>query len=163
MFIPLPLLILAGLVFLVLLVMAMRPRGRSDDLMAAPRPRVQRVAVPAGQKLELSSETRVEVERLLANGQVLDLDGGSVRPPTAGESFWCPEPQTFTSTDSWMFGDGSVRHDKRIEGEVLQCDQGGAPITGPPTAVPLVVSTVTDAALRMVATRSGVIAYRVPL
>jgi hypothetical protein len=100
---------------------------------------------------------------LLANGQVLDLDGGSVRPPTAGESFWCPEPQTFTSTDSWMFGDGSVRHDKRIEGEVLQCDQGGAPITGPPTAVPLVVSTVTDAALRMVATRSGVIAYRVPL
>jgi ribosomal protein L7/L12 len=72
MFIPLPLLILAGLVFLVLLVMAMRPRGRSDDLMAAPRSRVQRVAVPAGQKLELSSETRVEVERLLANGQVIN-------------------------------------------------------------------------------------------
>jgi ribosomal protein L7/L12 len=72
MFIPLPLLILAGLVFLVLLVMAMRPRGRSDDLMAAPRPRVQRVAVPATQKLELSSETRVEVERLLANGQVIN-------------------------------------------------------------------------------------------
>jgi ribosomal protein L7/L12 len=72
MFIPLPLLILAGLVFLVLLVMAMRPRGRSDDLMAVPRPRVQRVAVPAGQKLELSSETRVEVERLLANGQVIN-------------------------------------------------------------------------------------------
>jgi len=72
MFIPLPLLILAGLVFLVLLVMAMRPRGRSDDLMAAPRSRVQRVAVPAGQKLELSSETRIEVERLLANGQVIN-------------------------------------------------------------------------------------------
>jgi ribosomal protein L7/L12 len=72
MYIPLPLLILAGLVFLVLLVMAMRPRGRSDDLMAAPRSRVQRVAVPAGQKLELSSETRVEVERLLANGQVIN-------------------------------------------------------------------------------------------
>ena len=72
MFVPLPLLILAGLVFLVLLVMAMRPRGRSDDLMAAPRSRVQRVAVPAGQKLELSSETRVEVERLLANGQVIN-------------------------------------------------------------------------------------------
>jgi hypothetical protein len=107
--------------------------------------------------------TWLDDHHLLANGQVLDLDGGSVRPPTAGESFWCPEPQTFTSTDSWMFGDGSVRHDKRIEGEVLQCDQGGAPITGPPTAVPLVVSTVTDAALRMVATRSGVIAYRVPL
>lgn len=72
MFVPLPLLILAGLVFLVLLVMAMRPRGRSDDLMAAPRPRVQRVAVLTGQKLELSSETRVEVERLLANGQVIN-------------------------------------------------------------------------------------------
>ena len=72
MFVPLPLLILAGLVFLVLLVMAMRPRGRSDDLMAAPRPRMQRAAVPTGQKLELSSETRVEVERLLTNGQVIN-------------------------------------------------------------------------------------------
>lgn len=72
MFVPLPLLILAGLVFLVLLVMAMRPRGRSDDLMAVPRPRVQPVAVRAGQKLELSSETRTEVERLLANDQVIN-------------------------------------------------------------------------------------------
>jgi len=72
MYIPLPLLILAGLVFLVLLVMAMRPRGRSDDLMAAPRSRVQRVAVPVRQTLELSSETRVEVEQLLANGQVIN-------------------------------------------------------------------------------------------
>jgi ribosomal protein L7/L12 len=72
MFVPLPLLILAGLVFLVLLALAMRPRGRSDDLMAAPRPQVQRVAVPARQKLELSSETRVEVEGLLANGQVIN-------------------------------------------------------------------------------------------
>ncbi len=72
MYIPLPLLILAGLVFLVLLVLAMRPRGRSDDLMAAPRSRMQRVAVPAGQKLELPSETRAEVERLLTNGQVIN-------------------------------------------------------------------------------------------
>ena len=72
MFVPLPLLILAGLVFLVLLVMAMRPRGRSDDLMAAPRPRLPQAAVRAGQKLELSSETRAEVERLLANGQVIN-------------------------------------------------------------------------------------------
>lgn len=72
MFVPLPLLILAGLVFLVLLVLAMRPRGRSDDLMAAPRSRVQPVRAQAGQKLELSSEIRVEVERLLANGQVIN-------------------------------------------------------------------------------------------
>ena len=72
MFVPLPLLILAGFVFVVLLVMAMRPRGRSDDLMAAPRARVPRVAVQTGRKLELSSETRVEVERLLANGQVIN-------------------------------------------------------------------------------------------
>jgi len=72
MFVPLPLLILAGLVFMVLLVMAMRPRGRSDDLIAVPRSRVQRVAVRAGQKLELSSETRIEVERLLANDQVIN-------------------------------------------------------------------------------------------
>jgi ribosomal protein L7/L12 len=72
MYIPLPLLIVAGLVFLVLLVLAMRPRGRSDDLMAAPRSRVQRMAVQVGQKLELPTETRVEVERLLANGQVIN-------------------------------------------------------------------------------------------
>lgn len=72
MFVPLPLLVLAGLVFPVLLAMAMRPRGRSDDLMAAPRSRVRPVAVRAGQKLELSSETRVEVERLLANDQVIN-------------------------------------------------------------------------------------------
>ena len=72
MYVPLPLLILAGLVFLVLLVLAMRPRGRSDDLMAAPRSRVQRVTVQTGQKLELPSDTRVEVERLLANGQVIN-------------------------------------------------------------------------------------------
>lgn len=72
MFVPLPLLILAGLVFLVLLGMALRPRGRSDDLIAPPRSRVQPVAVRAGQKLELSSETRVEVERLLANDQVIN-------------------------------------------------------------------------------------------
>lgn len=72
MFVPLPLLIAAGLVFVVLLVMAMRPRGRSDDLIAPPRPRVQPVAVRSGQKLELSSETRIEVERLLANDQVIN-------------------------------------------------------------------------------------------
>ena len=72
MFVPLPLLILAGLVFLVLLWMALPRRGRSDDLIAPPRPREQPVAVLAGQKLELSSETRVEIERLLANDQVIN-------------------------------------------------------------------------------------------
>lgn len=72
MFVPLPLLILAGLVFLVLLGMALRRRGRSDDLIAPPRSREQPVAVLAGQRLELSSETRVEVERLLANDQVIN-------------------------------------------------------------------------------------------
>jgi hypothetical protein len=107
--------------------------------------------------------TLLDDHRLLANGQVLDLDGGSVRPPAAGETFWCPESQTFTSTDLWMYGDGSTRYDKRIEGEYFPCDPGGAPVTGPVTAVPLAVSTVTDGGMRMVATRSGVIAYRVPL
>ncbi len=75
MFVPLPLLILAGLVFLVLLVLAMRPRGRTDDLIGVPRPRVLRVpgvTIQPGQKLELSAETRTEVERLLANGQVIN-------------------------------------------------------------------------------------------
>ncbi|WP_066817131.1 ribosomal protein L7/L12 [Sphingomonas mali] len=75
MFVPLPLLILAGLVFLVLLVLAMRPRGRSDDLIGVPRARVTRASgltIQSGRKLELSAETRIEVERLLANGQVIN-------------------------------------------------------------------------------------------
>jgi len=75
MFVPLPLLILAGLVFLVLLMLAMRPRGRSDDLIGVPRARVTRVqglTIQPGRKLELSAETRIEVERLLANGQVIN-------------------------------------------------------------------------------------------
>jgi hypothetical protein len=76
MFVPLPLLILAGLVFLVLLVMAMRPRGRSDDLIAVPRsrqrPQAPRAVVRNGQKLEVPAETRMDVERLLADGQVIN-------------------------------------------------------------------------------------------
>jgi len=107
--------------------------------------------------------TLLDDHHLLANGQVLDLDDGSVRPPAAGETFWCPESQTFTQTRGLTYGDGSTRYDRRIEGEYVQCDQGGAPVTGPPTAVPVALSTVTDGGLRMVATRSGVIAYRVPL
>ena len=74
MFVPLPLLILAGLVLLVLLVLAMRPRGRSDDLIGAPRPRALRspgVTIQPGQKLEIPAEIRLEVERLLADGQVI--------------------------------------------------------------------------------------------
>ncbi len=43
MFVPLPLLILAGIVFGALLVLAFRPRGRrDDDLMSAPRPQAYR-------------------------------------------------------------------------------------------------------------------------
>jgi hypothetical protein len=107
--------------------------------------------------------TLLDDHRLLANGQILDLDGGSVRPPAAGETFWCPESRTFTQTSGLTYADGSTRYDRRIEGEYFPCDQGGAPAAGSPTAVPLAVSTVTDSGLRMVATRSGVIAYRVPL
>src|SRR5262249_19868665 len=53
MFVPLPLLILAGVVFGALLVLAFRPRGQRDDLMSAPRPqmsqphRVMTAAAPA--------------------------------------------------------------------------------------------------------------------
>jgi hypothetical protein len=76
MFIPLPLLILAGLVFLVLLALAMRSRGGPDDLMAAPRsrqrPQAPRAVARNGQQLELPVETRAEVERLLVDGQVIN-------------------------------------------------------------------------------------------
>jgi len=71
MFVPLPLLILGGLAFLVLLVMAFRPRGPSDDLLAAPRSLSPRVAFQVGHPLELMSETREQVEALLADGYVM--------------------------------------------------------------------------------------------
>ena len=62
-----------------------------------------------------------------------------------------------------MSGDGSVRHDKRVEGEVFECDKAGNPVSGAPTAVPLVRVLGDRCRNSDVSTSSGVIAYRVPL
>ena len=66
MFVPLPLLILAGFVFAILLVLALRPRGRSDDLLAAPRMILSASPLPG-----LTAEMRAEVERMVRVGQVI--------------------------------------------------------------------------------------------
>ena len=71
MFVPVPLLILAGLAFAVLLALALRARGRPDDLFNAPRVRPPRMIVPAGPPPGLTAEIRVEVERMVQAGQMI--------------------------------------------------------------------------------------------
>ena len=101
--------------------------------------------------------------RLLIGGQVVDVDNGSHRRPGAGETFWCPGPQSFDTGVNWMGQDGSIHTDRRVQGEVYQCTGAGDAAKGVPTAVPLAVSAVTGDGLRLVSTPNGVIAYRVPL
>jgi len=107
--------------------------------------------------------TFLDDHRLLINGQVIDVDDGSARPPAAGDTFWCPGPQFFVQNNPWTGSDGSVSYEKQTEGEVFLCDAGLNPVAGIPTAVPLAVSAVTNDGLRLVSTKDGVIAYRVPL
>lgn len=101
--------------------------------------------------------------RLLTGGRVVNIDDGTSRPPAAGETFWCPGPQSFEQTVEWLGTDGSVRRDRRAQGEVYECDGAGNAATGTPAAVPLAVSAVTDDGLRLVSTPAGVVAYRVPV
>ena len=100
---------------------------------------------------------------LLVGGQVVDADTGATRSPLADESFWCPSSQSFTGAHAWYGKDGTVDAGRRVEGEAFLCDAAGNPIPGTPTAVPWAVSNGTTDGLRLVATPSGVIAYRVPL
>jgi hypothetical protein len=46
---------------------------------------------------------------------------------------------------------------------VYQCDAATNPVSTTPTDVPLAISTMTDAGLRLVSTPAGVLSYRVPL
>jgi len=101
--------------------------------------------------------------RLLAGGKVVDLDDGSTRPPASGETLGCPGRQSFDQPVEWMGVDGSVRRDRRVEGEVFQCDSAGKAVSGTPSAVPLSMAAVTADGLRLVSTPAGVIAYRVPV
>lgn len=75
MFVPLPLLIVAGLVGLVLLFFAFRPRGRSNDLMAPPRsmpaPRPVGAPVPPGSVPGLPPEVEAQIWDLLRADQVI--------------------------------------------------------------------------------------------
>ena len=71
MFVPLPLLILAGLVFVVLLGLALRPRRWSDDLLSAPRVPVRKLAVRPGQRPDLPPEVDAQVRALVADGQAI--------------------------------------------------------------------------------------------
>ena len=126
-------------------------------------------SVPLGAEAALATDGNgpatpiMDDHRILAGGLVVDLDDGSSRPPAVGEIFWCPGPQAFEQSVEWYGNDGSVRTDRRAEGEVFTCDSSGNPSPNPPVAVPLAVSTVTDEQLRLVATPNGVVAFRVPL
>ena len=71
MFVPLPLLVVAGLAFAVLLVMALRARGRPDDLFDAPRSRPPHMVVAAGPPPGLTADMRAQVERMVQAGQMI--------------------------------------------------------------------------------------------
>ena len=76
MFVPVPLLILAGIVFGMLLVLAFRPRQPSRDLMAAPRSQSQYrpiAAQPASMPVNgtLPPEVEAQVNDLLRNDQLI--------------------------------------------------------------------------------------------
>ena len=126
-------------------------------------------SVPLGPERSLAVDafgttvSLLDDHRLLTGGRVVDLDNGSSRPPASGETFWCPGTQSFQQDAEWMGKDGSIRRDRRVQGEVSQCDSSGNAASGTPSAVPLAVSAVTDGGLRLVSTPAGVIAYRVPL
>jgi len=107
--------------------------------------------------------TFLDDHRLLISGQVVDVDDGAARAPAPGETFWCPAQQFLVQNNPWTSANGTVNYEKQVEGSVFLCDAGSDPITGTPTAVPLAVSVVTDDGLRLVSTKDGVIAYRVPL
>jgi hypothetical protein len=126
-------------------------------------------SVPLGAERSLAVDafgtvvSLLDDHRLLTGGRVVDLDDGSSRAPGGGETFWCPGRQSFDQSVEWMGTDGSIRRDRRVQGEVYQCDGNGTAASGTPSAVPLAVSTVTDDGLRLVSTPGGVFAYRVPL
>ncbi|HYN71373.1 MAG TPA: hypothetical protein VES60_02645 [Nakamurella sp.] len=126
-------------------------------------------SVPLGAERSLAVDafgptvSLLDDHRLLTGGRVVDLDDGSSRAPAGGETFWCPGRQSFDQTVEWMGTDGSIRRDRRVQGEVVQCDGSGNAASGTPSAVPLAVSAVTDGGLRLVSTPAGVVAYRVPL
>jgi hypothetical protein len=69
MFVPLPLLIVAAFAFAVLAVLAFRPRGRRDDLIAAPRSRPPQIIVRA--PAELQPGTLAEVQRLVSEDRII--------------------------------------------------------------------------------------------
>jgi hypothetical protein len=138
---------------------------------------LERVNVQTGQpvwSVPLGAEPSVAVDsngvrvgllddhRLLIGGQVLDVVDGSTRPPADGETFWCPRSQSFTQARAWNGVDGSVRYDRRIEGEFFLCGGASNAISGIPTAIPRAASSGTDDGLWFVSTPDGVVAYRVP-
>ena len=80
--------------------------------------------------------------RILVNGQVVDLDSGTVRAPAAGETFWCPARQYFRQA-VLGYERGLGRLDRTAGGEVYECDAQANPVSTTPTDVPLAVSVMT--------------------
>jgi len=75
MFVPLPLLIVAAVVTVVLLFLALRPRGRSNDLIAPPRMPMasapRRTPVAARPTPGLAPDIEAQVRELLRGDQVI--------------------------------------------------------------------------------------------
>jgi len=71
MFVPLPLLVLAGIVFAILLVMAFRPRRARDDLIAAPRSPARRVVVTPAPDGSLPPDIEGQVTALIGQEQLI--------------------------------------------------------------------------------------------
>ena len=125
-------------------------------------------SVPLGAQASLAEDspgiamTHLDDHRLLIGDAVVDLDAGTVRPPAPDEVFWCPARQTLHQSIVTATRGGN-RNDRAAGGEVYRCDATARPTAAAPTAVPLAVSAMTAAGLRLVCTPDGVIAYRVPL
>jgi hypothetical protein len=72
MFIPIPVLIVAGLVFLLLLAVILRPARRRDPLMGG-QPPIARMRTPAPAPVTtLPPETEAQVRALLAAGRKIE-------------------------------------------------------------------------------------------
>jgi hypothetical protein len=106
--------------------------------------------------------TQLDDHRMLFGQQVIDLDTGASRVAGPDDVFWCPGRQTFDQSVAYYDRTGS-RFDRTTGGVVFPCDAAASPTSAMPETVPLAVSTVTEAGMRLVSTPAGVIAYRVPL
>lgn len=89
---------------------------------------------------------------------VIDLDTGAVRPASARDVFWCSDDITYVQSPHP--DPGKPGPSKRYGSVTRSCDAKRGPARTAPLIVPSAVSADGGNWLRLVATRSGVLAYR---